>query len=97
MFSIATHAFKNRKNFDGLITVMSLIQLLYITWFPCKFLHCCLNRDKKGTQEYKVSKLFHNGKVRFGQQLDVIKLMKSARIARLLYRTMASQEQRSLM
>lgn len=49
LFSIATHAFRNRKNFNGLVTFWSLIQLLYVSWFPCKVFHCCLNRDKKGT------------------------------------------------
>ena len=66
----------------------------FVKFYLMGFCSCCVKRDKLSTRQYKT---YLNSKRKFSKELDVIALLRSVRLSKVLLHTTLNRRQAMLM
>jgi len=86
---IVHHMFANRTRYSGYTSYREIIVESFKSLFgplkPYLTFECRCRKAKPGSPEYKREKRFINGLKRFADEIDVIKILKTNRISKMLF------------
>jgi hypothetical protein len=88
--SIIIHLIKNRTKFNVIDQEEDFYQSL-AEWLPQ-----CFKRKKFQNSAYKKRRLFEKGTRRYNKEMDIVTMLKTLRITKVLFRTMMQQKHRVL-
>ena len=66
----------------------------FVKFYLLGYCSCCFKKDKLANRQYKT---YLNSIRKFNKELDVIALLKSVRLSKVLYHTMLNRRQSMLM
>lgn len=94
--SIVKHMFQNRQSMSNVVTIPMYFYAMIINWFPC-----CLNKKKKDDQvikkDLRLARIFKKAKKRYFDEMDVLNIVRNARMMRVWMSIMLNRRQTILL
>jgi hypothetical protein len=98
---IVHHMFANRTRYSAYVAyseiIIDSIKSLFGPVRPFLSCTCRCKKLEEGSPEYKREKRYLNGSKRFVEEIDLIKILKTIRISKMLFRTTLRPEERLML
>jgi hypothetical protein len=87
--SIVRSIYTSRGRFGGVMDKAAFVKFFFLSIFKC-----CLGKDKSTTKQFKT---YQNGNRKFNKELDVVSLLRSVRLSKVLYYSTLNTRQSIMM